>query len=74
MKASCQRSPNSGRHTTNNGAWLISIWIGRERLTSTPRDEVRWIRRGTTWELSDKKASFTEEQTERDGELRSAAF
>jgi hypothetical protein len=35
-----------------------------KRLTSTPRDEVRWIRRGTTWELSDKKASFTETERE----------
>jgi energy-coupling factor transporter ATP-binding protein EcfA2 len=37
-----------------------------KRLTNSPRNEVRWIRRGTTWELSDKKASFTEAQTERE--------
>lgn len=37
-----------------------------KRLMSAPCDEVRWIRRGTTWELSEQKASFTEAETERE--------
>ena len=37
-----------------------------KRLKSTPRDEVRWFRRGTTWELSEQKAPLTEAQTERE--------
>ena len=37
-----------------------------KRKTGVPRDEVRWIRRGTTWELSEQKASFPEAETERE--------
>ena len=34
--------------------------------TGREDDEVQWIRRGTTWELSDKKASFAETETKRE--------
>jgi DNA polymerase III delta prime subunit len=37
-----------------------------KRLTSTPRDEVRWIRRGAVWELSDKESVVSSEETERE--------
>lgn len=37
-----------------------------KRKTGAPRDEVRWIRRGTTWELTEQKASFMEAETERE--------
>jgi hypothetical protein len=37
-----------------------------KRKTGAPRDEVRWIRCGTTWELSEQKASFMEAETERE--------
>ena len=37
-----------------------------ETYDEFPRDEVGWIRRRTTWELSNKKASFTGAETERE--------